>query len=330
VGDRINWLRTVYSDGRHNAFTDLKRFDGRWYVCFRSGESHASMDGVIRVMASDDLESWEEVALLSTVLDDRDPKFALWQGRLWVLGPTRTQPWPREEHRGRAAWRFQSVGWSTADGETWSAGMVLEPIDHRFWRPREHDGAMWVALHCTNPPEGVEEHSALWRSTDMMKWEFVSMIHEGEYANETDIEFLADGTLVAFVRREEAGGAGTPFKTARPPYVAWTRHDQPLDVRGPMLGQADGRLYVVGRYLEPKPEEEGGGSYRDTRLYRVGDDWQLEELLVLPEPEWATPRAGDNSYAGYHYLGDGELLLSWYSGDSEDRADIFMASIDIS
>lgn len=329
MSDRINWVRTIYQDGRHNAFTDLTRFRDRWYVCFRAGTSHGSFDGVIRVIASDDLERWEEVATLSTVLDDRDPEFAQWDGRLWVLGPTRTPNWP-EPHRGRAPWRFQSVGWSSADGREWSAGTVLEPIDHRFWRPREHDGAMWVALHCTNPAEGTLEHSALWRSTDMAKWEFVSVIHEGEYANETDIEFLADGTLVAFVRREDAGGAGTPFKTASPPYTEWIQHDQPLDVRGPLLAQADGRLYVVGRYLEPRPEDEGGGSWRDTRLYRVTADWQLEELLVLPEPEWAPPRAGDNSYAGYYYPGNNELLLSWYSGNSEERADIFLASIDIS
>jgi len=329
VSDRINWVRTVYEDGRHNAFTDVKLFQGRWYVCFRSATSHAGMDGVIRVIASDDLEQWEEVALLSTVLDDRDPKFAVYEDTLWVLAPTRTPHWDRSEHRGRASWRFQSVGWSSADGRSWSAGTVLEPIDHRhrFWRPRAHDGAMWVALHCTNAPEGVLEHSALWRTTEMAKWQFVSMIHEGDYANETDIEFLDDGTLVAFVRREDAGGAGTPFKTSRPPYTEWEQHDQPLDVRGPMLAQADGMLYVVGRYLEPRAEEEG--SYRDTRLYRVGDDWQLEELLVLPAPDFAPERAGDNSYAGYHYLGDGELLLSWYSGTG-DEANIYVASIDIS
>ena len=154
------------------------------------------------------------------------------------------------------------------------------------------------------------------------------MLHEGEYANETDIEFLADGTLVAFVRREDAGGAGTPLKTARPPYADWEQHDQPLDIRGPMLAQADGRLYVVGRYMEPKSDPEGG-RWRDTRLYRVQDNWQLEELAVLPEPDWAPPRAGDNSYAGYYYLGDGEMLLSWYSGNSEARADIFLASVDV-
>lgn len=293
-------------------------------MCFRSATSHGSLDGQIRVMASADLERWEQVALLSTVLDDRDPKLAEFGGRLWVLGPTRTPNFPEELRSAARPYHFQSVAWSSADGEHWSPGTILDPIHNRFWRPRMHGGAMWVATHMTHPRDGREDYVPLLRSTDMLRWEEVSVIHEGERANETDIEFLADGTLVAFVRREAAGGAGTPFKTARPPYTQWEQHDQPLDIRGPMLAQVDGTLYVAGRYMEPAEDR----TLRDTRLYRVGDDWRLEELAVLPAPDYAPERAGDNSYCGAHYLGGGKLLLSWYSGTS-DRAEVFVAEVDI-
>ncbi|MGI5820353.1 MAG: sialidase family protein [Armatimonadota bacterium] len=324
MSDRIRWVRTVYEDGRHNAFTDIRFHGGRYYVCFRSATSHGSLDGQIRVMASVDLQQWEQVALLSTVLDDRDPKLAECGGRLWVLGPTRTPNFPEELQSAARPYHFQSVAWSTMDGGTWSPGTILEPVHHRFWRPRQHAGSMWVATHCTHPEEGREDYVPLLRSTDMVRWEEVSVIHEGERANETDLEFLPNGTLVAFVRRETAGGAGTPFKTARPPYTDWEQHDQPLDVRGPLLTQADGTLYVVGRYMEPA----GDRTLRDTRLYRVGDDWQLEELAILPAPDYPPERAGDSSYAGAHYPGGGEMLLSWYSGTS-DRAEVFVASVDI-
>jgi hypothetical protein len=328
MSERIKWLRTVYEDGRHNAFTDIRLFRGSYYVCFRSATSHGSLDGQIRVMASSDLREWRQVALLSTALDDRDPKLAEFGGRLWVLGPTRTPNFPEELRSAGRPYHFQSVAWSSADGKSWSPGTILDPIHHRFWRPREHDGAMWVATHMTHPQDGREDYVPLLRSTDMLRWEEVSVIHEGQRGNETDIEFLPDGTLVALVRREAAGGAGTPLKTARPPYTQWEQHDQPLDIRGPMLTQAEGRLYVAGRYMQPKSEAEGGGAWRDTRLYRVGDDWQLEELAVLSAPEYAPERAGDNSYCGAHYLGNGELLLSYYSGTS-DRAEVFVAAIDI-
>ena len=33
---RLGDVRTAYSDGNHNAFTDLVRFQSRIYLCFRS------------------------------------------------------------------------------------------------------------------------------------------------------------------------------------------------------------------------------------------------------------------------------------------------------
>ena len=96
MSERIKWLRTVYEDGRHNAFTDIRLFRGSYYVCFRSATSHGSLDGQIRVMASSDLREWRQAALLSTALDDRDPKLVEFGGRLWVLGPTRTPNFPEK------------------------------------------------------------------------------------------------------------------------------------------------------------------------------------------------------------------------------------------
>jgi len=326
MGERINWLRTVYEDGRHNAFTDLKLWRGRYYVTFRSGEAHGSYDGTIRVLASDDLEKWEQVGHLTTVLDDRDPKFALHDDRLWVLCQSRTPPLPAEQGGGGA--RVQSYCWYSEDGRTWSNAHVLQPLGYVFWRPRLHEGRQWLAAYTydRDHPTGPTWHSDLLCSEDMLKWERISVIHDGEGADETGIQFLEDGTLVAFVRCEYPI-SGTPFCLAQPPYTEWQVMRQPLDVRGPLLAQVEGRLFVVGRYME-KSETEENLTYRDTRLYRVTDDYQLEELLVLPAPEWAPPRQGDNSYAGEHYLGDGELLLSYYSGTGE-RANIYLLSVDI-
>jgi len=321
MSNRTNWLRTVYEDGRHNAFTDIKLFRGRFYVTFRSGEAHGSYDGTIRVLASDDLEKWDQVGHLTTVLDDRDPKLAIREEVLYVIAQCRTPPTPG----GEMPSRVQSQIWSTPDGSNWSNAVVGEPIDYVFWRPQEYDGWHWqVAYYCDRADRGVW-HVDLLRSTDMHRWEKVSTVYDDHAPNETEIQFLADGTLVAFVRCEDPQ-MGTPFCIAKPPYTQWEVHEQPLDIRGPLLAQVEGRLYVVGRFMEKAEEEDV--TYRDTRLYRVTEDYQLEEMLVLPAPEWAPERAGDNSYAGAHYLGDGELLLSYYSGTSE-RANIYLISVDI-
>jgi hypothetical protein len=320
MSNRIKWVRTVYEDGRHNAFTDIKHFRDRYFIAFRSATGHGSYDGQIRVMVSDDLETWEQAALLTTVLDDRDPKLTVRDGQLYVIAQSRIPPLESEDLPARV----QSHIWSSPDGATWSCATVGEPIDHVFWRPKEHDGWHWMAPYFCDRRDRDIWFVPLMRSRDMCRWETVSTIFDTHSPNETELEFLADGTLVAFVRNEDAE-FGTPFAVAQPPYTDWEIHEQPLDVRGPMMTQVEGELFVVGRYMEPTDE----GSLRDTRLYRVGDDFQLEKLCVLPEPEWAPPRGGDNSYAGAHYLGDGQLLLSWYSGTT-DRANVFLAQVDVS
>ncbi|HUS80558.1 MAG TPA: hypothetical protein VM283_04760 [Armatimonadota bacterium] len=319
MSDAIKWVRTVYEDGRHNAFTDIKLFQGRWYVVFRSAMTHGSFDGVIRLMVSDDLESWEQAALLQTVLDDRDPKLTIRDGKLHVIAQCRIPPCEPEN----APARVQSHVWSSPDGASWSCATVGEPIDHVFWRPKEHGGWHWMAPYFCDRRDREIWHVPLMRSQDLCRWEQVSMVFDSHSPNETELEFLADGTLVAFVRTEDAD-YGTPFCLARPPYTDWEVIEQPLDIRGPMLAQADGKLFVVGRYME-KGEETW---LRDTRLYRVTDDYQLEEMATLPHPEWAPERGGDNSYAGLHDLGGGEALISWYSGTT-DRANAYLALVDL-
>ncbi|MEA3364941.1 MAG: hypothetical protein U9Q79_04805, partial [Candidatus Hydrogenedentes bacterium] len=46
---RLDWMVKAYGDGRHNAFTDLIQWKNMYYLCFRHGEAHGSIDGEIRV-----------------------------------------------------------------------------------------------------------------------------------------------------------------------------------------------------------------------------------------------------------------------------------------
>ncbi len=183
MSDRIKWVHTVYEDGLHNAFTDIKLFKDRWYVACRSGKGHGSYDGQIRVMVSDDLENWEQAALLTTVLDDRDPKLAIHDGRLHAIAQCRIPPLESENITARV----QSHVWSTPDGTDWSCATVGEPIDHVFWRPEEHDGWHWMAPYFCDRRDRDIWFVPLMRSRDLCRWEKVSVIFDTHSPNETEL-----------------------------------------------------------------------------------------------------------------------------------------------
>src|SRR3546814_8892868 len=81
----------IWNESPHNAFTDLIRFDGKFYCSFREGAAHVpdgeGTDGVVRIISSVDGDNWESVAVLAKEgLDLRDPKLSITpSGQLMVL-----------------------------------------------------------------------------------------------------------------------------------------------------------------------------------------------------------------------------------------------------
>ena len=124
---RLDWHVTVYSDGAHNAFTDLAYFNGAYYLGFRHGETHASLDGEIRVMRSADMKTWEPCGTIDTAGDDRDAKLIAVGDTLYLYFGT----WDIVHRPGRDTPDRGSVRtyFSTPkDGTTWSAGQgIYEP-----------------------------------------------------------------------------------------------------------------------------------------------------------------------------------------------------------
>jgi len=78
--DAILQVRRIWDRAPHNAFTDLVRFRDRWYCAFREAKSHAggmAGQGKLRVITSDDAESWESAGLFESPLGDmRDGKLS--------------------------------------------------------------------------------------------------------------------------------------------------------------------------------------------------------------------------------------------------------------
>src|SRR5437762_5700779 len=68
----------IWDKGKHNAFTDLIRWRGKWYCTFREAEGHVGGDGVLRVLESADGKAWEPVGLIAEKgIDLRDPHLSI-------------------------------------------------------------------------------------------------------------------------------------------------------------------------------------------------------------------------------------------------------------
>ena len=292
-------LLRVYGDGRHNAFTDLARWRGAYYIAFRNASSHfdpKAAEGKILVLRSADLRRWRRVAVLHVEgWDNRDPKLHPVGDRLYLF----TQSWSPEERTHR------TFMFCTDDGESWEG--PYDCGEYVFWRPRRLAGWTYVAAYTGWDGEDWEVH--LLRSKDCMRWELVTVMHRGECVNETDLLFDGD-EAVAFARRE-CGPRTTLLLRSRYPFTKWEAEDLGVIVQSPALLRHEGRLLLSGRLLD-------GGQGVPPRTAVLDATRGSPKLLI------ELPSGGDNAYPGMVGLGEGLLAISYYSSH-EEATNVYLA-----
>src|SRR5262249_5481200 len=103
----------IWDQAPHNAFTDLIRFNDRWFCAFREAQTHLSSDGALRVITSPNGRDWSSAALIRSATGDlRDPKLTITpEHQLMLLGASAL-------HQPAAA-RHQSMAWFSDDGVKW-------------------------------------------------------------------------------------------------------------------------------------------------------------------------------------------------------------------
>ncbi len=293
-------------DGMHNSNTDMAFFNNYFYLVHASSPYHfATPECKLIVWRSKDSKNWEKLSIIQIPGEDiRDPKFLILGNKiiLFVLKSI----------------EFTAEPYSTAylvskDGIQWSD---LQEIDHKgwlFWRPKTFDGKRWYV------PAYWHEHgkAMLFTSTDGINWQPVSVIYEGDRCDETDIEFLPDGTMISTQRLEFSDSwfgdsrACTGIRIAKPPYTDWTGvKDYSTRLDGPALFPYKGKVYAIGRR----------NPYTPGIINKYGSIFAKKRTslwLVTPEKlVWLSdvPSAGDTSYAGYVIRGN-TLYFSYYTSD---------------
>ncbi len=311
----------IWDQGKHNAFTDLIRFDGKWYCTFREGDAHVGGDGKLRVLTSTDGSKWESVALLAEKgIDLRDPKLSVTpDGRLMIVAGGSV-------YEGKKLLGRQPRVAFSKDGKEWTATKRVLAEGDWLWRVTWHGGKCYGVSYNAAERTSKEAKDAaasgkadpgpadwklkLWVSADGEKYDLVTHLDVPGHPNETTLRFRPDDEMVALVRRE-GGNQRSWVGTSKPPYTKWAWKELPARIGGPNFVFApdaptvaavrlyDGQVRTALGFLDP-----AGG--------------KLVEALKLPS-------GGDTSYAGLVWH-DGLLWVSYYSSH-EGKSAIYLARV---
>lgn len=290
-------IEKIWDKGKHNAFTDLIRWHGKWYCTFREADAHVGGDGQLRVLESADGKAWESAALVSEKgIDLRDPKVSVTpDDRLMIVAGGSV-------YEGTKFKGMQPRVTFSKDGRTWTAPQRVCSEGEWLWRVTWHGG-----IACGVAYGGGK--LKLYAAPDGVKFELVTTLDVPGDPNETTLRFLPDGEMVALVRRD--GPAGTAFiGRAKPPYKEWTWAETKHKVGGPnFIRLPDGSLWAGGRSYP------GGAKTALARMTPAGGY----------EPALTFPSGGDTSYPGLVWH-DGLLWVSFYSSH-EGKTSVYLAKV---
>lgn len=323
---RAVFVKRIFHNGEHNAFTDMIHYKDKYYLAFRScPEGHDVSDKAsVILLSSDDAEKWEIANRFHVEdRDTRDPHFLKFKDKLFVYTGTwycksdaeKPQKFNINRHLGYAVW--------TEDGKTWSKPTLLEgTYGHYIWRAavlgdkaymcarRKHE---FLELGDLPRNDSIME-AAMLESDDGLIWrkKALFMEHNGD---ETAFQFETDGLVTAIARR---GTNNAQLCISKSPYKNWQRTDLGRYIGGPLLAKWGTRYLVGGR------QRTDDGNV--TSLYWLQDN-QLNEFITFPS-------GGDNSYPGFVELNPQEALISYYSSHEKDKngktiTAIYLAKIEI-
>ncbi len=310
----------IWDKAAHSAFTDLIRWQDKFYCAFREGSGHvpgtSGVDGTVRVLASDDGNTWKSVALLKLdKVDLRDPKLSVTpDGRLMiVMGGSYYDGRKLLKRIPKVA--FMSAGSTKVDGPRPMTidPRVAGPTDW-LWRVTWHKGVGYGVVY--QPGTKNEWGTHLLKTTDGVNYELVSTLKVEGRPNETTVRFTPNGEMRLLMRREGGNTTGM-WGSAKPPYTDWSWRKLDRRLGGPnMVRLPDGRWLIGTReYPNQRPKGRTGTATVLLTMTDTGPPRRVAEL----------PSGGDTSYPGM-LIHDGAAWVSYYASH-EGRSSIYIARI---
>jgi hypothetical protein len=292
-------VRKVFANGKHNAFTAMRRFKGDLWLAFRSGDAHNSATADVLVLRSKDGRDWQPAFTLDATKDDRYPQFLVTEKRLFLYSP------------GMNGAALDTWLVYTDDGLTWSAPRKVFEPQFILWKPCVHQGVFYAAAHKKDDSGGGKAREVrLVKSTDGIQWDTVSTIRAGNWESETTLFFGPGDHATAFLR-QKYGSPQAQILESDPPYANWTaRAADVTHFSGHSIHTFRGVTYLLTRTMGEK--REAGASiytFAGGKLTRYCD----------------LPAGGDCAYL--EAVEDGPNMLVSYYSTHEGATNIYLAVV---
>lgn len=315
-------IRTPEMQKPHNAFPDLFKFEGVFYMAFREANSHVDHGdlGVIRILKgrySEHTKTWKfenNQVLSHSKYDLRDPRFFVnTENQLMlIMGGSKinkndmtTKMVPHVATFENDKWRMQQA--------------ILEPnttekkgqwIWRVTWNLKDNIGyalsyGISKKLSLLQTKDGVHFKKIIDLSTDQLDEPF----------NEATIRFKQDGTMVALIRTQKHGLIAT--STFSSGYKDWKFQILPCRLGGPnFLIKPDGEMIAGTRYFFL--EKDNHLSFGTVIAF-------MDEKTLIPLMKLKS--GNDNSYPGMILEDNGDISFLYYSGQSDDTTDLYITRI---
>lgn len=316
-------VQKIYDKAPHSAFTDLIRWNDRFYCAFRTGSGHVpgenGEDGKVQLISSVDGNSWTEVATIELdSVDLRDPKLSITPtNRLMILmggsyydGTKLLKRIPKvafvepngqltdvidiqidDSIKGPNDWLWR-VTWKQGQG----FGVVYQNVGNKW------------GLHLVSTIDGI----------NFKKIQSFSLPNR---PNEATVRFAESGEMWIVVRNEggnQFGHLGICSNSKDLPFEEWNFDDwqwRRIKTRlgGPNMIQLPEGPWILGtrKYLK---------SGAKTMLGVLGRNASFREMIEFPS-------GGDTSYPGM-LVYDNQLWVSYYSSH-ESRSSIYLAKVSV-
>ena len=308
-------VRKIWDYAPHNAFTDVIRYNNKFYCTFREAAGHlpgeTGVNGKIRVLISKDGEKWESLYLLAKKdYDLRDPKLSITpDNRLMLLMGGSVY-----DDSNLCLSRLNYVSFLDKEGNTFfkpEPVVIDEKIRSQFdwlWRVSWSNGTGYGVVY--QKKDKKSSKAFLVKTRDGIDYSLVSELDVDGIPCEATVYMKPDGEMLILVRREGGDKYGY-IGHAKPPYQQWEWNKLGIRLGGPNLVPIDSTTFIIGTRSYKR---EGNR----TALYLTTKKGPPKQFIELPS-------GGDTGYPGI-LIYNNTLWVSYYSSH-EGKSKIYLAKV---